>query len=63
MYDQNTYTVQCPYCWEFIDVLIDNSVTQQEYVEDCHVCCQPIVFKIQIDNEGQATIESNQENA
>ena len=33
----------CPYCGEPIELLIDKSITQQEYVEDCEVCCRPMV--------------------
>lgn len=33
---------QCPYCWEEISMLLDASVPQQTYVEDCEVCCNPI---------------------
>ncbi|MEJ6792732.1 MAG: CPXCG motif-containing cysteine-rich protein, partial [Lacinutrix sp.] len=33
---------QCPYCWETISMLLDFSVRQQTYVEDCEVCCNPI---------------------
>ena len=33
---------QCPYCWEEISMLLDTSVKQQTYVEDCEVCCNPI---------------------
>ena len=32
----------CPYCGESISLLIDNSIENQEYVEDCQVCCSPI---------------------
>ena len=38
---------QCPYCWETISVLIDSSVAEQQYVEDCEVCCNPIEFSLQ----------------
>ena len=37
---------QCPYCWETISVLVDTSVTHQQYVEDCEVCCNPIEFEL-----------------
>jgi transcription elongation factor Elf1 len=37
---------QCPYCWEQISMLIDTSVQQQTYVEDCEVCCNPIELEI-----------------
>ncbi|RIA08873.1 Cysteine-rich CPXCG [Flavobacteriaceae bacterium MAR_2010_72] len=33
---------QCPYCWETISVLVDNSISFQNYIEDCEVCCNPI---------------------
>ncbi|MDC6365624.1 MULTISPECIES: CPXCG motif-containing cysteine-rich protein [Flavobacteriaceae] len=33
---------QCPYCWEEISFLLDTSVHQQTYVEDCEICCNPI---------------------
>ncbi len=33
---------QCPYCWEEISMLLDSSVKQQTYIEDCEVCCRPI---------------------
>lgn len=33
---------QCPYCWETISMLLDSSVSDQVYIEDCEVCCNPI---------------------
>lgn len=33
---------QCPYCWQEISLLLDPSVSDLEYVEDCEVCCRPI---------------------
>ena len=33
---------QCPYCWEEISMILDSSVRQQTYIEDCEVCCNPI---------------------
>ena len=50
--------VQCPYCWERFTVLIDASVEQQEYVEDCEVCCRPIDFVIEVDEQGAATVQA-----
>lgn len=34
--------IQCPYCGEAIEVLVDCSVDEQDYIEDCSVCCRPI---------------------
>ena len=32
----------CPYCWQEISFILDPSVAEQSYVEDCEVCCRPI---------------------
>ncbi|MEZ4749760.1 MAG: CPXCG motif-containing cysteine-rich protein [Bdellovibrionota bacterium] len=36
------HSFQCPYCWSSISMLLDASVGEQAYVEDCERCCQPI---------------------
>lgn len=35
----------CPYCWQSISMLLDSSVTNDNYIEDCEVCCNPIQIK------------------
>ena len=42
------YEYICPYCWQMIDTLIDLSVLEQTYVEDCQVCCSPIEIHYQL---------------
>ena len=37
---------QCPYCWEMQYFEIDPSVENQEYVEDCQICCNPILIRV-----------------
>lgn len=44
MAETRTAVLQCPYCWEQIEVEVDCSIRRQEYVEDCSVCCRPIVI-------------------
>ena len=41
---------QCPYCWEGISMLLDTSVAQQTYVEDCEICCNPIEIQVSFAN-------------
>jgi hypothetical protein len=42
----------CDACGEEIVVPIDFSAgRQQEYVEDCPVCCRPSVIHVEIDEE------------
>ena len=39
-------SIYCPYCGEIIEIIVDLSVPHQEYVEDCSVCCRPIVMDV-----------------
>ncbi len=32
----------CPHCWQTISMILDLSIAEQSYVEDCEVCCSPI---------------------
>lgn len=37
----------CPHCGEPITVLLDLTVEdEQDYVEDCEVCCRPIRLRV-----------------
>jgi transcription elongation factor Elf1 len=48
--------ITCPYCGERINILIDCSVHQQNYIEDCQVCCHPINFNVSIDLDSNVNI-------
>lgn len=39
----------CPYCWEEISMLLDPSIAQQSYVEDCEICCNPIEIRLKFE--------------
>ncbi|MET4692239.1 CPXCG motif-containing cysteine-rich protein [Endozoicomonas lisbonensis] len=39
---------KCPNCGKMIELIIDCSIEQQEYIEDCQVCCRPILINVQI---------------
>jgi transcription elongation factor Elf1 len=59
--DQLEAAVTCPYCGEPIVILVDPSVTQQAYVEDCEVCCQPMAVRAEVDPDGIAQIDVRRE--
>ena len=40
--------VYCPYCGERFSTLIEILDDDQQYTEDCYVCCRPIVFKVMV---------------
>jgi len=46
---------QCPYCWETISMLLDSSVRDQTYIEDCEVCCRPIEVTVNFDKNELAS--------
>lgn len=54
--------IDCPYCGESIVVLVDESVPDQTYVEDCQVCCRPIVIETAEDLDGEITLRARSEN-
>ena len=54
--------VQCPYCGENIDLLVDQSVPQQTYIEDCQVCCRPVNFDVAVDPGGSIEVKLTNEN-
>ena len=44
--------VQCPYCGEVFDTVVDLSAGSTSYIEDCQVCCQPIEFRLEVADDG-----------
>ena len=51
-------TYVCPSCGETNAVGVDPTVgRRQTTVEDCPVCCRPLVFTIVVDREGDALVE------
>jgi hypothetical protein len=52
----------CDYCGEEIVIPVDISAGgQQQYVEDCPVCCRSNVIHVEIDEDGQATVWAERE--
>jgi hypothetical protein len=38
------HDASCPHCGETIELTLDLSVTEQSYIEDCPVCCRPMLI-------------------
>jgi hypothetical protein len=45
-------SISCPHCSEIIELVVDLSAGGQQYVEDCAVCCRPIVVRSEV-SDGQ----------
>jgi len=54
-----TESYDCPYCGEPAEAVLDLSGGDQSYIEDCPVCCRPIIFDLQVhDDEWMLTVRS-----
>ncbi len=53
----DTQVILCPYCGEELEVAVDWSIPRQEYIEDCQVCCQPMILTVVIDGHQSAVID------
>ncbi len=38
---QESETIQCPFCGQSNDLVLDTSVASQRFTTDCEVCCRP----------------------
>jgi transcription elongation factor Elf1 len=38
----------CPHCWENQLKMIDPSISKQDFIEDCEVCCNPLEFNLSV---------------
>lgn len=56
-----THKLDCPYCGEAIQIVVDCSIPEQEYIEDCQVCCRPINICTNIEG-GEIQIHTTHEN-
>jgi hypothetical protein len=56
------FDLSCPYCGETIEVLIDASSGDQQYIEDCQVCCRPISMGVHVDEDGDVQVDARAEN-
>lgn len=49
-------SIDCPYCGESIEMALDPSAGDQDYIEDCQVCCRPIQVRLRVDFDGDASV-------
>jgi len=53
----DTSTVACPYCFEFVDVYVDPG-SEGELIRDCDVCCRPWSLMVSRDQDGALTVSA-----
>ena len=54
------HQIDCPNCGEIITIVVDYSIIEQKYTEDCFVCCSPIVITINQENEFEKVTCTNE---
>lgn len=49
--------ISCPYCGESVEITLDpGSGSQQDYIEDCSVCCRPWSVSVTYHPDGTADV-------
>ena len=43
-------TISCPHCGHHQHITIDASNGDQDYYEDCRICCNPIHYRLHLLN-------------
>jgi len=56
VFSQDSVFCECPYCGETVEILVDPSVPDQEYVEDCSVCCRPMTLRVRVHGDGGISV-------
>lgn len=53
--------IDCPYCGERITLLVDGTLSEQHYIEDCEVCCQPMAIGLELSADGRFQISARRD--
>jgi len=47
----HSMSVTCPYCGVSGDLIVDCTVLDQQYTEDCQVCCRPMTVRVHVSGD------------
>jgi len=47
-------SVQCPFCGQLVQLIIDTGLAEQRFTTDCEVCCRP--FEVFVECEPGAIV-------
>ncbi len=50
-FSTQTTHIDCPYCGERFEIIVDPSEASQAYIEDCYVCCRPIHLTVEVEGD------------
>jgi hypothetical protein len=46
---QVSETIQCPFCGQSFEIVVDTSIASQTFTTDCEICCRP--FEVVAESE------------
>lgn len=49
-------SISCPYCGETLIIEPEPSDDTVTYIEDCHVCCRPMVVTVSYSESGSEVV-------
>ncbi len=49
------YNYICPHCFTSVSALIDTTIKEQKYIEDCERCCNPVEIKLRLDSRNKVS--------
>lgn len=61
MNPQESIETCCPWCNEHITLVIECLEPEQEYTEDCPVCCAPMLVRVVVPERGDPQVEVERE--
>lgn len=50
------FLVDCPYCGEENEIVLEASTDGDDFIEDCQVCCRPISYQLVVSINGEQTL-------
>lgn len=51
-----TVDVTCPYCGESSTIAVNPGEEDEEFVQDCPVCCRPWTVRVRLRRDGSADV-------
>lgn len=58
---ENPVEALCPWCGEFFTTFFDVSQGACSYIEDCQVCCRPIMLTFDIMGDGSVALATQRD--
>jgi len=50
--------IQCPYCGQGMELLVDTTMDHQRFTTDCEVCCRPFEVLVECESGEIVSVET-----